>query len=178
MRLVQMILSVAAVLVVGCGSMEESASSDAESLSTAGGFSEAAQGEEYQPGDCCYADCVISRGGGVGFCEANIGKPPYGECTSRTRGYCQLKGKTFAYATWGRCGSRSGSRLRPTSRGLRLYGLPGSADFSMGRGQGFSSCLTCPCHRAVALTPPKWLIASSSFATRHAAFAQRSRARP
>jgi hypothetical protein len=22
--------------------------------------------------------------------------------------------------------------------------------------EGFSSCLACPCHRAVAFTPPKW----------------------
>ena len=28
--------------------------------------------------------------------------------------------------------------------------------------EGFSSCLTCPCHRAVANTPPKWFAASVS----------------
>src|SRR5215213_3500049 len=41
------------------------------------------------------------------------------------------------------------SRLRPISRGSRLYGLPCSGDFSPGRA-GFSSCSACPCHRAVA----------------------------
>lgn len=108
MRLVQTILSVAAVLVVGCGSMEESVSLETSTMTLAARLPEADAEPEYQPGDCCYADCVVSRGGGVGFCEANIGKPPYGECTSRSKGYCQLKGKTFAYATWGKCGSRSG----------------------------------------------------------------------
>src|SRR5580658_4335080 len=46
------------------------------------------------------------------------------------------------------------SRLRSISRLSRLYDLPCSGDFSPGRG-GFSSCLACPCHRAVASTPPR-----------------------
>jgi hypothetical protein len=28
--------------------------------------------------------------------------------------------------------------------------------------EGFSSCLMCPCHRAIANTPPKWFAASVS----------------
>src|SRR5271163_3858607 len=50
------------------------------------------------------------------------------------------------------------SRLRSTSRLRRLYDLPCSGDFAPGRGgllEGFSSCSACPCHRAVASTPPK-----------------------
>jgi len=43
---------------------------------------------------------------------------------------------------------------------------------------GFSSCLACPCHRAVPNTPPECLIASVSIAMIHAAFAQQMRARP
>src|SRR5271167_4667556 len=46
------------------------------------------------------------------------------------------------------------SRLRSTSRLRRLYDLPCSGDFAPGRG-GLSSCSACPCHRAVASTPPK-----------------------
>jgi len=30
--------------------------------------------------------------------------------------------------------------------------------------EGFSSCLACPCHRAVAFTPPRWAAASVNFA--------------
>jgi hypothetical protein len=39
--------------------------------------------------------------------------------------------------------------------------LPCSADFATGR-EGFSSCLACPCHRAVPTTPPKLPAASVS----------------
>jgi hypothetical protein len=42
---------------------------------------------------------------------------------------------------------------------------------------GFSSCLPCPCHRAVPNTPPGASHRFSQFATIHAAFAQRMRAR-
>src|SRR5436309_7688565 len=44
------------------------------------------------------------------------------------------------------------SRLRPTSRVRRLYGLPGSADFATGRG-GFLSFPAFSGHRAVAPHP-------------------------
>ena len=39
--------------------------------------------------------------------------------------------------------------------------FPCSVDFATGRA-GFSSCLACPCHRAVPTTPPKLLAASVS----------------
>jgi hypothetical protein len=45
------------------------------------------------------------------------------------------------------------SRLQPLSRCCRLYGLPCSGDFSPGRGR-LLQLLVCPCHRAVAFTPP------------------------
>src|SRR5438552_4411887 len=62
------------------------------------------------------------------------------------------------------------SRLRSLSRALRLYGLPSSADFSVGRG-GLPSRSTRPCHRAVALTPPEWAAVLASCHAAHAAFA-------
>src|SRR5467141_3860285 len=46
------------------------------------------------------------------------------------------------------------SRLRPTSRFRRLYGLP-APTISRRDEEGFSSCFACPCHRAVASTPPR-----------------------
>ncbi len=63
------------------------------------------------------------------------------------------------------------SRLRPTSRGLRLYGLPSSTDFSMGRGRllqlhsmSLSPC--CPYY------PAGVTRRVSQIATRHDAFAR------
>src|SRR5215468_11525491 len=47
------------------------------------------------------------------------------------------------------------SRLRSTSRFGRLYDLPCSGDFAPGR-EGFTNHSMCPCHRAVATTPPRW----------------------
>ena len=44
--------------------------------------------------------------------------------------------------------------------------------------EGFSSCLACPCHRAVASTPPRWWCRVGQISTPHAAFALRLRARP
>ena len=68
------------------------------------------------------------------------------------------------------------SRLRPTSRCLRLYGLPCSTDFAMGRGRllqlhsmSLSPC--CPYH------PAGVTCRVSQIATHHAAFTQRQRAR-
>src|SRR5471032_2760302 len=46
------------------------------------------------------------------------------------------------------------SRRRSISRLSRLYDLPCSGDFSPGRG-GLLQLLACPCHRAVASTPPR-----------------------
>ena len=43
---------------------------------------------------------------------------------------------------------------------------------------GFSSCSVCPCHRAIAITPPKWIGRVNQSSTFHAAFAQHLRARP
>src|SRR5688572_32394150 len=43
---------------------------------------------------------------------------------------------------------------------------------------GFSSCSTCPCHRAALTTPPEWQAVSVSPQPVHAAFAPPLRARP
>ena len=53
------------------------------------------------------------------------------------------------------------SRLPPTSRCRRLYGFP-APPLSRRDEEGLSSCLACPGHRAVALTPPEWPAASVS----------------
>src|SRR5262249_44826681 len=53
----------------------------------------------------------------------------------------------------------------PSRRPLVFGRLPGFAGYTAylaptisRRGEeGFSSCLACPCHRAVASTPPKWI---------------------
>ena len=44
--------------------------------------------------------------------------------------------------------------------------------------EGFSSCSACPCHRAVAFTPPRWRCRIGQISAPHAAFALRLRARP
>src|SRR5260221_4398588 len=44
--------------------------------------------------------------------------------------------------------------------------------------EGFSSCLACPCHRAVASTPPRQRCHIGQISAPHAAFALRLRARP
>ncbi len=69
------------------------------------------------------------------------------------------------------------SRLRPTSRVCRLYGLPGSADFATGRG-GFLQLLDMswsPCCRS---HPAGEVRRASQLATNPAAFAPNPRARP
>ena len=57
-------------------------------------------------------------------------------------------------------------------RHLLVFGrLPGLAGYtaylvptiSRRDEEGFSSCLACPCHRAVAFTPPRWDAASVRF---------------
>ena len=53
---------------------------------------------------------------------------------------------------------------------LAFLPFPGSAGYrsdllqslSLWDEEGFSSCLTCPCHRAAPTTPPKWHVASVS----------------
>jgi hypothetical protein len=69
------------------------------------------------------------------------------------------------------------SRLRPTSRGRRLYGLPGSVDFATGRG-GLLQLLGAswsPCCRS---HPAGGVRRVGQIATDPAAFALRLRARP
>src|ERR1700730_16112128 len=44
--------------------------------------------------------------------------------------------------------------------------------------EGFSSCSACPCHRAVASTPPRCWCRCAQISAPHAAFALRLRARP
>jgi hypothetical protein len=69
------------------------------------------------------------------------------------------------------------SRLRSTSRFSRLYDLPCSGDFAPGR-EGFTFYSVCPCHRAVAFTPPRWKCRIGQISAPHAAFALRQWARP
>jgi hypothetical protein len=65
----------------------------------------------------------------------------------------------------------------------RLPGLAGyttylaPVGFSPGR-EGFASYSACPCHRAVAFTPPRWECRIGQISAPHAAFALRKRARP
>src|SRR5262247_3642179 len=64
--------------------------------------------------------------------------------------------------------------------------LPGFAGYTIylapvisHRGEeGFTSYSVCPCHRAVAFTPPRWECRIGQISTPHAAFALRLRARP
>src|SRR5271167_4953858 len=44
--------------------------------------------------------------------------------------------------------------------------------------EGFSSCLACPCHRAVAFTPPRSRCRVGQISASHAAFALQLQARP
>lgn len=109
MRPMQTILSLTVVITMGCENSEESSSSIAQTMNTVEGPLESDTEQSYSPGDCCFAACVISLGGGIGFCEANLGsKVKFGECGERSKGYCQYKGKPFAYASWGKCSGRSG----------------------------------------------------------------------
>ena len=63
----------------------------------------------------------------------------------------------------------------PGVAGYRAYLAPAISH----RGEeGFSSCSACPCHRAVATTPPKWVSRVNQVSTAHAAFAFRLQARP
>ncbi len=71
----------------------------------------------------------------------------------------------------------SPSRLRSTSRLSRLYDRPAPA-ISRRDEEGFSSCSACPCHRAVASTPPKCWSRIDQISAPHAAFALRLGARP
>src|SRR3984893_15644514 len=69
------------------------------------------------------------------------------------------------------------SRLRPTSRGRRLYGLPCSRDFSPGRG-GFLQVLTMSLSPCCRFLPAEANSRIGQFSTGHSAFALRLRARP
>ena len=69
------------------------------------------------------------------------------------------------------------SRLRPISRGLRLYGLPGSTDFSMGRGR-FLQLLGLPLSPCCPYYPAGVACRCSQIATDHAAFTREEWARP
>ena len=69
------------------------------------------------------------------------------------------------------------SRLRPTSRGLRLYGLPGSGDFSSGRG-GLLQLLGVSWSPCCRYHPAGVNCRVSHPASVHAAFAPPLRARP
>ena len=63
----------------------------------------------------------------------------------------------------------------PGVTGYRVYLAPA---ISRRGEEGFSSCSACPCHRAVATTPPKWVSRVNQVSAAHAAFAFRLQARP
>jgi hypothetical protein len=75
---------------------------------------------------------------------------------------------------------------RPVRHPLAFGPLPGVAGYraylpptiSRRGEEGFSSCLACPCHRAVAFTPPKWVSRIGQISAAHAAFAQGTGAQP
>jgi hypothetical protein len=78
-------------------------------------------------------------------------------------------------------------RYYPPIRHPPAFGpLPGSAGYraylapvvSHRGGQGFSSCSACPCHHAIATTPPKGPSRISRVSASPSAFALRLRARP
>ena len=69
------------------------------------------------------------------------------------------------------------SRLRPTSRGCRLYGLPCSGDFSPGRG-GFLQLLSMSLSPCCRFHPAEVNIRIGQSSAAHAAFALRLKARP
>ena len=58
----------------------------------------------------------------------------------------------------------------PGVAGYRTYLAPA---ISRRGEEGFSSCSVCPCHRAAAITPPKWTGRLNQLSTVHAAFALR-----
>src|SRR5208283_1284094 len=69
------------------------------------------------------------------------------------------------------------SRLRPTSRFRRLYGLPCSGNFSLGRG-GLLQLLGTPLSPCCRFHPAEVTSRISQYSAGHAAFALRLRARP
>src|ERR1700741_3941853 len=69
------------------------------------------------------------------------------------------------------------SRLRPTSRGRRLYGLPCSGDFSSGRG-GLLPLLSMSLTPCCRFHPAEVNSRSGQFSAGHSAFALRLQARP
>lgn len=107
MRLLPTALSFVIPVMMSCGCPEEGLP-PAQTSSTVENHPNSDETQSYTPGDCCYAACLVSIGGGVGFCEHNLGKLRYGECGKRSEGYCQYKGKPYAYAYWDRCSPRGG----------------------------------------------------------------------
>ena len=75
--------------------------------------------------------------------------------------------------------TRLPSYCGPIRHPLAFSPLPGFAGYrtylppaiSRRGEEGFSSCSACPCHRAVASTPPKWTNRISQISASHAAFA-------
>jgi hypothetical protein len=63
----------------------------------------------------------------------------------------------------------------PSVAGYRAYLSPVISPWDE---EGFSSCLACPCHHAVATTPPEWVSRQYQSSAAHAAFAFRLQARP
>ena len=63
----------------------------------------------------------------------------------------------------------------PGAAGYRAYLAP---TISRRDEEGFSSCSVYPYHRAIAITPPKWIGRINQISSFHAAFARGAGARP
>ena len=63
----------------------------------------------------------------------------------------------------------------PGASGYAVYLAP---SISRRDEDGFSSCLACPCHRAVPTTPPEGCASSDSLATHPVAFVRHEKTRP
>jgi len=63
----------------------------------------------------------------------------------------------------------------PSVAGYRAYLSPLISPWGE---EGFSSCLACPRHHAVATTPPEWVSRRCQPSAAHAAFASGMQARP
>ena len=69
----------------------------------------------------------------------------------------------------------SSSTVFPGASGYAVYLAP---SISRRDEDGFSSCLACPCHRAVPTTPPQGCASSDSLATHPVTFVRHEKTRP
>ena len=120
----------------------------------------------------------ISSGSGLADCRAFLSEAPASHHCQRN---CETAGSLRSLGV-----TPVHRYCKPFRHLLAFLPLPGLAGYrsdllqsiSLWDEEGFSSCSTCPYHRAVPTTPPKWHVASVQPATCHAAFAPNEGARP